>query len=583
MLNPNILKYKNEIGTFYSFKTDSAFHECLYKGNVWDKEIIESVLEYIPYKGTILDIGSHIGSHSIFYSKKRPMCKIHAFEPQTEIRNLLELNIVENNLSNIIVNNFGIGHTERDVHMANDFKSDGYPSNIKVNYTSNDGVNFGGLGITNDPSGEKILIKTIDSQKLDDVRYIKIDVEGAEDLVVYGGRETIKKYHPVLFIEQSDKNLKHLYINDNKDLEKFNTTTFLLNLGYKRTYLGKENYLYVYEDSELNKFNKVIIWGFPLHTHTHSYIHAGWVKAFKSLGYETHWFHNDDYPIDFDYSNTLFISEGYVDDKIPINDSSIYFIHICTKPEMYIGKVKRLIEIRYLVNEIIDYNYSYKLDKSECIKLSDSTYYQKLYNNGGLRKYCSNPIPMEYECIYTCWATDLLPEEINFDNMYNKRENKIYWFGSYNERNCQELRLFMEEAKKNNIEIVYNDPWYNPKSFEEVEQYTKKSILSPDIRSSGDPNKIMIGEIGTCHKFIGYIPCRILKAISYGHLGITNSKAVYNLLDKKVIYNNNESQLFHDSMKEINNYELIKQQMEIVKNKHTFVNRIQDLLNCLNL
>ena len=239
MSNPNILKYRNEIGTFYSFKTDCAFHHCLSRGNVWDAEILNSVVDFIPNEGTILDIGSHIGSHSIFYAKKRHRCTIHAYEPQTQIRKLLELNVQENNFSNIIVHDFGL-----------DFKSDGYPAHLRVDYNSTDGANFGGLGITNDPSGEKIVIKTVDSQKLDNVKYIKIDVEGAEDLVVYGARETIEKYHPVLFIEQSTKNLKHLYVQDNKDLETFNTTAYLLSLGYKRVAFNDENYLYVYHQQK---------------------------------------------------------------------------------------------------------------------------------------------------------------------------------------------------------------------------------------------------------------------------------------------------------------------------------------------
>jgi FkbM family methyltransferase len=250
MSNPNILKYRNEIGAFYSFKTDCAFHYCLSKGNVWDAEILNSVVDFIPNEGTILDIGSHIGSHSIFYSKKRPRCTIHAYEPQIQIRKLLELNVLENNISNIVVHDFGLGHKEGEVHMANDFKSDGYPAHLRVDYNSTDGVNFGGLGITNDPLGEKIVIKTVDSQKLDNVKYIKIDVEGAEDLVVYGARETIEKYHPVLFIEQSDKNLTHLYVQDNKDLETFNTTDFLLKMGYKRIVFNNENYLYVYHQQK---------------------------------------------------------------------------------------------------------------------------------------------------------------------------------------------------------------------------------------------------------------------------------------------------------------------------------------------
>lgn len=333
------------------------------------------------------------------------------------------------------------------------------------------------------------------------------------------------------------------------------------------------------------EFNKVIIWGFPLHTHTHSYIHGGWYKGFKSLGYETYWFHDGEYPSEevFDYSKALFITEGYADGKIPIISSSIYFVHICINPEKYLGKVKRLIEIRYLVDSIRDCNYEYVLDKTKCIKISDASYYEKLTDNGGLRNYHENPKKMDYECIYTCWATDLLPEEINEENIVMNRERCIYWCGSYDRNNNPELRKFIEAAESNGIKFKFNNPWNNPLSYEQVHELTMKSFMSPDIRCSGDPNKVRIGETGTCHKQIGYIPCRILKAISYGLLGITNSKHVWELLDNKVIYNDDEGQLFYDAIKYVDNVELIKEQMKIVKERHTYINRINDLLEVLQI
>lgn len=331
-------------------------------------------------------------------------------------------------------------------------------------------------------------------------------------------------------------------------------------------------------------FDRVIVWGFPLHTHTHSYIHGSWVKAFKYLGYETFWFHDENYPKDFDYSNSLFITEGYADKNIPILKTSIYFVHICINPDKYLGKVKRLIEIRYLVDHIKDCNYNYVLDKSICKKISEATYYQKLQDNGDLMKFSNNPVNMNYECIYTCWATDLLPHEIREESIIenkNNRENVIYWMGSYNSSNNSELRKFIETANKYEIKTIFNNPWQNPLSYDDIIKYTKLSYMSPDIRCSGDPNKIRLGETGTCHKKIGYIPCRVFKAISYGMLGITNSRHVYELLDKKVIYSDDESELFDIAQKNIDNRELIKEQMKIVRDKHTYVNRINDLLEVL--
>jgi hypothetical protein len=330
-------------------------------------------------------------------------------------------------------------------------------------------------------------------------------------------------------------------------------------------------------------FSKVIIWGYPLYTHTHSYIHYGWYKAFKHMGYDTFWFHDNEFPVDFDYNNCLFISQGYADNNIPIIESSIYFIHIAINPLRYISKVKRFIEIRYLVDNIIDYNYRYRLDRSKCKMISNCTYYEKLHNNGGLAKSYTNPEPMEYECIYTCWATDLLPKEILESNIYIEKHDKIYWFGSANHNNTYEIKKFYTECINNKIEFITNDPLKNPLSFDKFKYMMMISYMSPDIRSGGDLNKIAMGENGSCHKKIGYIASNIFKAISYGCLAITNSRHTYNLLEQTPIYNDDESQLFYDAKSQLSNYELIKKQMNIVREKHTYINRIEDLLNVLTI
>lgn len=328
---------------------------------------------------------------------------------------------------------------------------------------------------------------------------------------------------------------------------------------------------------------KIIVWGFPLHSHTHSYIHYGWHKAFKHLGYETYWFHDGDYPQNFDYSNSVFITEGYADKNIPLEKSSVYFVHVCINPEKYLGNVERLIDIRYLVDGIKDCNYNYNLNRSECQKISISTYYEKLKDNSGVSINHDNPTPMNYECIYTCWATDLLPDEINESRIFRAKENKIYWFGSAGPGNNEQVRLFANECVKNGIGFIHNDPWTNPQSFDVVMEMTSRSYMAPDIRTAGDPNKIALGETGTCHKKIGYIACRLLKSISYGQLGITNSHHAYDLLERKVIYNDNESMLFYSAKENISNYELIKEQMKIVRENHTWINRAEDILKVLNM
>ena len=125
---------------------------------------------------------------------------------------------------------------------------------------------------------------------------------------------------------------------------------------------------------------KVVIWGYPLYSHTHSYIHNAFYKAFQHLGYDTYWFHDEQYPEDFDWNDCLFWTEGFADKKIPLNKTSTYFVHVCPDPSKYIGKVKRFVDVR--TNDIWhkDHVYEFTLDKTKVERVGPCTYYQPKKN-----------------------------------------------------------------------------------------------------------------------------------------------------------------------------------------------------------
>ena len=67
---------------------------------------------------------------------------------------------------------------------------------------------------------------------------------------------------------------------------------------------------------------KVIIWGYPLHSHTHSYIHYAWEKTFKHLGYEVYWFDDNNYPSinNFEYKiKKREVTFGRANDKLNVD------------------------------------------------------------------------------------------------------------------------------------------------------------------------------------------------------------------------------------------------------------------------
>jgi hypothetical protein len=338
---------------------------------------------------------------------------------------------------------------------------------------------------------------------------------------------------------------------------------------------------------------KVVIWGLPLYTHTHSFIHAGFYKAFQHLGCETYWFHSGNYPdsSSFDYSNCLFFSEGFADENIPLNESSTYFIHNSVDPSKYVSKGLRLVDVRFNVKEINDLNYSFVLDKTKLKNIDIVTWYDANANDSVLADSRQKGIS-GYESVYLIWATDLLPEEFNFEDRFLKRESKFYFVGTLGGSPALEMQKAINTLQKLGIRWVNINPWVNPCTFEENMELMKKSIISLDIRGSDAYHTNSDGKLelngkpvtGGNHKKIGYIPCRLLKQISYGRMSGTNSKAVKELLGDYVIYNDDESQLPIDCLEfEKNpNYDLVYESMKYIQQNHTFINRANALIKIFN-
>lgn len=170
------------------------------------------------------------------------------------------------------------------------------------------------------------------------------------------------------------------------------------------------------------------------------------------------------------------------------------------------------------------------------------------------------------------WSTDLLPFEINFDWMNIPRENKYYFVGSTSSEgrfaNSHLITEFAGYCARSGIDFVYINPWQDPISDEENRVLTQKSIMSPDFRNA-------------THKRWGYLACRLVKSISYGQVGLTNSPINAKFVDDTVICKENIFELFEEGMKYKDNKELIKHQMEVVKYNHTYLNRINGMLKVL--
>jgi len=206
---------------------------------VYEYHIINAIKTNIEKSNYIVDAGANIGCHAITYTHLNKNAHVWAFEPQKNIFEILQRNVKRNNVSDrITLFNKGLGHTNMSVALA--------PlESVRDDDPGQGGWNKMGLGIGT--GGETIELITIDSLNLPGLDFMKIDVEGAEGLVIQGAAETIKKYKPIIFFEHNHQRIDPATVG-----LSYVPTPFaeLAKLGYRNfLYLDWENYLALRPDN----------------------------------------------------------------------------------------------------------------------------------------------------------------------------------------------------------------------------------------------------------------------------------------------------------------------------------------------
>lgn len=208
-INDKIIQCNDSNKKFYCYINDTVITNNIKAGIPWEKFMHQYFKKYSDKNKIALDIGSNIGTHTIYLSDY--FKEVYAFEPQKNIFKILELNVKLNNSTNIITHNFGLGDVNKNEKMES--------------YDVNSLVNQGAIGIdkTGNSNGETINIKILDEMNLDNIKFIKIDVEGYEYNVLKGAKKTIEKSRPIIIIEINYKSIK----------DYFNILNFFNEINYK--------------------------------------------------------------------------------------------------------------------------------------------------------------------------------------------------------------------------------------------------------------------------------------------------------------------------------------------------------------
>lgn len=231
----NTLTYKPLEGLQIFFDPTGPWQKTILN-NTYDTFLFERLNSEKLQGKVIFDIGAHIGFHSLYFARLvGPKGKVYAFEPNP--KNVERFKFIRDKNDDIrnIISIFDIAVSDvlgtEEFSMSDDIES-GRSSGGFINTADTiwDRGAFKQRGFT------ETKVKTVPLDLLKEefgIReapdFIKIDVEGAESLVLLGAKNTLLNKKPIILLEV------HSMLN------MFNVVSFLSSLSYELEIIKEEN------------------------------------------------------------------------------------------------------------------------------------------------------------------------------------------------------------------------------------------------------------------------------------------------------------------------------------------------------
>lgn len=289
-------------------------------------------------------------------------------------------------------------------------------------------------------------------------------------------------------------------------------------------------------------------WRAGFYSHTHSYIHAGYFRAFRSLGFKTLWIDaKSDGLANLPTKGTLFFTEGQAESKMPLSTEAGYVTHSSTSEVYDSLGLKRLQLFNYVAD--LKSGKSFAFPNSRVEEIDPVTY-----------------IDVESKALYQPWATNLLPHEIETSGVssFDPTKGQINYVGTIGHDSIKtRMRKIRRQANHLNVRF---------RVFSGVDDYvaaelTQNSLIGFDIR-------------GDWHLERGYIPCRVWKTLSYGKHLTSNSPLLKGIFQDRISVEPDIDVFLHSAIEEsrIATKESLIDNMKWVRDNHTFVNRAKRCL-----
>ena len=194
-------------------KNDTYIGSSIREYGEWSPGEIEIIKQLLEPSDVVIELGSNIGPHTVPIAQLVPEGLVYAFEPQNIIFENLCANISINSLTNCICEKLAISESINDNFHA-------------LFFDFSRPQNFGAFSLEKikKNSNYSVPIQTLDNKfsNLQNLKLLKMDIEGMELNALKGGKNLIKRTQPFLYLE-----------NDRGKENSKNLIEYLWSLDYK--------------------------------------------------------------------------------------------------------------------------------------------------------------------------------------------------------------------------------------------------------------------------------------------------------------------------------------------------------------
>ena len=214
-------------GHTYQGNLNNAIDRGVFFWGAHEREFLVYMGSCIPHGGIVLDIGGNVGHHSLYFSTRA--AHVHAFEPFAPVADIFERRMQENGVTNVSLHRVGLGQQDTETTFycptEENLGTGSFVENVQTDHSATQSLRVA--------QGDAVVISLI----LDRVDFIKIDTEGYEREVLFGLRETLKKFRPIVELEfRTDA------FTSEEDFQSAieGYTPYLLQTNKKRFFLGND-------------------------------------------------------------------------------------------------------------------------------------------------------------------------------------------------------------------------------------------------------------------------------------------------------------------------------------------------------